>query len=156
MTKIFGDPSSFVDDSVAGFVDLYPHFVQAVPHGVIRSTATPEGKVAVIAGGGSGHYPAFGGYVGPGLADAAVESPSSVDASAGPHDDPTALREDSTAATSPQVACRRRRDHGRRRRRPDLRRHRSRRRRHRGRSAGHRDLGDPSAVHSLSPADLLR
>ncbi|RYG19604.1 D-erythrulose kinase, partial [bacterium] len=72
MTKIFGDPSSFVDDSVAGFVDLYSHFVQPVPHGVIRSTATPDGKVAVIAGGGSGHYPAFAGYVGPGLADAAV------------------------------------------------------------------------------------
>ncbi|GAA0310949.1 dihydroxyacetone kinase family protein [Kineococcus aurantiacus] len=72
MTKIFGDPSEFVDDSVAGFVDLYSHFVQPVPHGVIRSTATPEGKVAVIAGGGSGHYPAFAGYVGPGLADGAV------------------------------------------------------------------------------------
>lgn len=72
MTKIFGDPSSFVDDSVAGFVDLYSHYVQPVPHGVIRSTATPDGKVAVIAGGGSGHYPAFAGYVGPGLADAAV------------------------------------------------------------------------------------
>ncbi|MEZ0493194.1 dihydroxyacetone kinase family protein [Kineococcus sp. TBRC 1896] len=72
MTKIFGDPSKFVDESVAGFVDLYPHFVQPVPHGVIRSTATPEGKVAVVAGGGSGHYPAFAGYVGPGLADGAV------------------------------------------------------------------------------------
>ncbi|WP_432500847.1 dihydroxyacetone kinase family protein [Kineococcus arenarius] len=72
MTKIFGDPASFVDDAMAGFVDLYSQYVQPVPHGVIRSTATPEGKVAVIAGGGSGHYPAFAGYVGPGLADAAV------------------------------------------------------------------------------------
>ena len=72
MTRLFGDPATFVDESVAGFVDLYSHFVQPVPHGVIRSTATPQGKVAVIAGGGSGHYPAFAGYVGPGLADAAV------------------------------------------------------------------------------------
>ncbi len=72
MTKIFGDPAAFVDESVAGFVDLYSHYVQPVPHGVIRSTATPDGKVAVIAGGGSGHYPAFAGYVGPGLADGAV------------------------------------------------------------------------------------
>ena len=72
MTKIFGDPSSFVDDALVGFTDLYAQYVQPVPHGVIRSTATPEGKVAVIAGGGSGHYPAFAGYVGPGLADAAV------------------------------------------------------------------------------------
>ncbi|WP_432489689.1 dihydroxyacetone kinase family protein, partial [Kineococcus sp. SYSU DK018] len=71
-TKIFGDPSSFVDDAMAGFCELYAQYVQPVPHGVIRSTATPEGKVAVVVGGGSGHYPAFAGYVGPGLADAAV------------------------------------------------------------------------------------
>ncbi|WP_432565209.1 dihydroxyacetone kinase family protein [Kineococcus sp. SYSU DK003] len=72
MTKIFGDPATFVDEAVAGFVDLYSQYVQPVPHGVIRSTATPEGKVAVVVGGGSGHYPAFAGYVGPGLADGAV------------------------------------------------------------------------------------
>ncbi|MEZ0166005.1 dihydroxyacetone kinase family protein [Kineococcus sp. LSe6-4] len=72
MTKIFGDPATFVDESVAGFVDVYSRYVQPVPHGVIRSTATPEGKVALVAGGGSGHYPAFAGYVGPGLADGAV------------------------------------------------------------------------------------
>ncbi|WP_432563082.1 dihydroxyacetone kinase family protein [Kineococcus sp. SYSU DK003] len=72
MTHLFGQPETFVDESVAGFVDIYSHFVQPVPHGVIRSTATPQGKVAVIAGGGSGHYPAFAGYVGPGLADGAV------------------------------------------------------------------------------------
>ncbi|WP_432563653.1 dihydroxyacetone kinase family protein [Kineococcus sp. SYSU DK003] len=72
MTKIFGNPATFVDEAVAGFVDLYSQYVQPVPHGVIRSTATPEGKVAVVVGGGSGHYPAFAGYVGPGLADGAV------------------------------------------------------------------------------------
>ncbi|WP_432564882.1 dihydroxyacetone kinase family protein [Kineococcus sp. SYSU DK003] len=72
MTTIFGNPSSFVPDVLAGFTDLYSRYVQPVPHGVIRSTATPEGKVAVVVGGGSGHYPAFAGYVGPGLADAAV------------------------------------------------------------------------------------
>ncbi|MFB9377246.1 dihydroxyacetone kinase family protein [Kineococcus gynurae] len=72
MTRIYGDPSSFVPDALAGFVDLYSHYVQPVPHGVVRSTATPEGKVAVVVGGGSGHYPAFAGYVGPGLADGAV------------------------------------------------------------------------------------
>ncbi len=77
MTKIFGDPANFVDESVAGFVDLYSHYVQPVPHGVIRSTATPEGKVAVIAGGGSGHYPAFAGYVGPGLPTAPCAATSS-------------------------------------------------------------------------------
>ncbi|WP_432498390.1 dihydroxyacetone kinase family protein [Kineococcus gypseus] len=72
MTKIFGDPNSFVADALAGFTDLYSQYVQPVPHGVVRSTATPDGKVAVVVGGGSGHYPAFAGYVGPGLADGAV------------------------------------------------------------------------------------
>ncbi|WP_345711325.1 dihydroxyacetone kinase family protein, partial [Kineococcus glutinatus] len=72
MTRIFGDPSSFVEEALQGFTDIYAHHVQRVPGGVLRSTATPEGKVAVVIGGGSGHYPAFAGYVGPGAADAAV------------------------------------------------------------------------------------
>ncbi|PPK94630.1 dihydroxyacetone kinase [Kineococcus xinjiangensis] len=72
MTRIFGDPSSFVDEALQGFTDIYSTYVQRVPGGVLRSTATPEGKVAVVVGGGSGHYPAFAGYVGPGGADAAV------------------------------------------------------------------------------------
>ncbi|NIZ90920.1 dihydroxyacetone kinase family protein [Kineococcus rubinsiae] len=72
MTRIFGDPSSFVPDALEGFVDLYSSYVQTVPHGVVRSTTSPQGKVAVVVGGGSGHYPAFAGYVGPGLADGAV------------------------------------------------------------------------------------
>lgn len=38
----------------------------------MRSTATPDGKVAVVYGGGSGHYPAFAGWVGVGVADGAV------------------------------------------------------------------------------------
>jgi dihydroxyacetone kinase len=62
----------FVADTVAGFCDLYGPFVQAAPGGVVRSVRTRTGKVGVVVGGGSGHYPAFAGYVGPGLADAAV------------------------------------------------------------------------------------
>ena len=38
----------------------------------MRATATPQGKVALVVGGGSGHYLAFAGFVGPGMADAAV------------------------------------------------------------------------------------
>lgn len=40
--------------------------------GVISRAAPRAGKVAVVIGGGCGHYPAFAGVVGPGLADAAV------------------------------------------------------------------------------------
>jgi dihydroxyacetone kinase len=40
--------------------------------GVVRSTEVPAGQVALVVGGGSGHYPAFAGLVGPGLATASA------------------------------------------------------------------------------------
>lgn len=72
MTHIHDDPESFAPTALAGFCDLHDRLVRPVPDGALRSTATPPGKVALVIGGGSGHYPAFLGYVGPGLADAAV------------------------------------------------------------------------------------
>ncbi|MBB3976636.1 dihydroxyacetone kinase [Rhizobium azooxidifex] len=72
MTTIFDAPEEFATTALAGFAALYSRFVRPVKGGVVRSTGVPEGKVAVVIGGGSGHYPAFAGYVGPGLADAAV------------------------------------------------------------------------------------
>ncbi|HEY5857435.1 MAG TPA: dihydroxyacetone kinase family protein [Aldersonia sp.] len=72
MTRIFGNPSSFVAEALSGFCDLNANYVRPVNGGVVRSSSTPSGKVAVVVGGGSGHYPAFAGYVGSGLADGAV------------------------------------------------------------------------------------
>ena len=72
MTRLFDDPATFSDDALDGFADAYAGFVSRVPGGVIRADAPPAAKVAVVIGGGSGHYPAFCGVVGPGLADAAV------------------------------------------------------------------------------------
>ncbi len=72
MTRIVGDPAEFARDAVAGLCAAHPDLVRAVDGGVVRATATPTGKVAVVLGGGAGHYPAFAGYVGPGLADGAV------------------------------------------------------------------------------------
>ena len=72
MTCIYDDPEVFATTAIAGFSSVYARTVRAVSGGVIRSTATPEGKVALVIGGGSGHFPAFAGFVGPGLADAAV------------------------------------------------------------------------------------
>ncbi|WP_438754168.1 dihydroxyacetone kinase family protein [Pararhizobium sp. O133] len=72
MTKILDAPEEFAATALAGFVSVYGRFVRLVKGGVVRSTAVPKGKVAVVVGGGSGHYPAFAGYVGPGLADAAI------------------------------------------------------------------------------------
>uniref|UniRef100_UPI0028A63F2C dihydroxyacetone kinase subunit DhaK n=1 Tax=Shinella sp. TaxID=1870904 RepID=UPI0028A63F2C len=72
MTKIIDDPETFAASALAGFSRVYGRYVRLVKGGVVRSTGVPQGKVSVIVGGGSGHYPAFAGYVGPGMADAAV------------------------------------------------------------------------------------
>jgi dihydroxyacetone kinase len=83
MTKIVDDPERFASSALVGFSRVYGRYVRLVKGGVVRATAVPRGKVSVIVGGGSGHYPAFAGYVGPGMADAAVAgeifaSPSTV------------------------------------------------------------------------------
>jgi dihydroxyacetone kinase len=72
MTSVLNQSEEFATDALVGFCSVYSRLVRLAPGGVVRATATPPGKVAVVIGGGSGHYPAFAGYVGPGLADAAV------------------------------------------------------------------------------------
>ena len=72
MTTIFDMPEDFAATALAGFADLYSGHVRLVRGGVVRATRVPKGKVSLVVGGGSGHYPAFAGYVGPGMADAAV------------------------------------------------------------------------------------
>lgn len=71
MTKLFNDPAEFAEDQLEGFLDLYSDRLVGVPGGVI-SLPPKEPQVAVIVGGGSGHYPAFAGLVGPGFASGAV------------------------------------------------------------------------------------
>ena len=85
MTLLYDDPHTFTDDMLEGFLDVHRHTVVGVPGGVVRAVETPPGKVAVVVGGGSGHYPAFCGVVGAGFADGAVvgnifTSPSTQDA----------------------------------------------------------------------------
>src|SRR5450755_4476401 len=72
MTHLSNDPKQFAETALRGYCDIHARIVLATPGGVLRATTTPAGKVAVVIGGGSGHYPAFAGYVGAGLADAAV------------------------------------------------------------------------------------
>jgi dihydroxyacetone kinase len=72
MTHLFDDPETFAAQALQGFCDIHARLVRPTPGGVLRASATPRGKVALVIGGGSGHYPAFAGYVGPGFADAAV------------------------------------------------------------------------------------
>ncbi|WP_420369261.1 dihydroxyacetone kinase family protein [Curtobacterium sp. L1-20] len=72
MTRLFNDPADFADEATDGFVAANARWVRKVHGGVARATTSPEGTVAVVIGGGSGHYPAFGGLVGHGLAAGAA------------------------------------------------------------------------------------
>ncbi|MDL5158312.1 dihydroxyacetone kinase family protein [Actinomycetospora termitidis] len=68
------EPTTFKQRWMAGLCAAYSRTVRPAPgaFGVLSNVAPRRGKVAVIIGGGCGHYPAFAGLVGPGLADAAV------------------------------------------------------------------------------------
>jgi dihydroxyacetone kinase len=73
MTTIHDDPDEFAEDQLAGWLALYADRVRGVHGGVVGlPTAGAEPQVAVVVGGGSGHYPAFCGVVGPGFATGAV------------------------------------------------------------------------------------
>ncbi|WP_338597709.1 dihydroxyacetone kinase family protein [Saccharopolyspora sp. SCSIO 74807] len=72
MTRLFNDPGAFAAEMLNGFATAQQHRLRQVSGGVIRRGQTPPGRVAVVIGGGSGHYPAFGGLVGPGLAHGAA------------------------------------------------------------------------------------
>lgn len=72
MKKLINDPFDFVEESLDGFVLAHEHLIRRVgKRAVARIDAPILGKVGVVIGGGSGHLPAFMGYVGPGGADAA-------------------------------------------------------------------------------------
>ena len=72
MTALQSDASTFAADMLTGFEAANSQYVKAVDGGVVRSTVIPDGRVGLVVGGGSGHYPAFAGLVGPGLAAGAV------------------------------------------------------------------------------------
>ncbi len=74
MSRTLTTAETFKSRWVDGLVAAYSRTVRRAPDafGVIARHAPSPGKVAVIIGGGCGHYPAFAGLVGPGLADAAV------------------------------------------------------------------------------------
>ena len=73
MKKIINAVDQVENQMIEGMVKAYPQYVAKLDCGnvVVRSTKK-EGKVALISGGGSGHEPAHGGFVGKGMLDAAV------------------------------------------------------------------------------------
>ena len=79
MQRILNNPDNIVDEMLEGFAAAHPELVRRVvqsednARGVIAAKDAPiAGKVGVVTGGGSGHKPAFIGYVGKNLCDAAA------------------------------------------------------------------------------------
>ncbi len=73
MKKLINDPQDVVRESLAGLARAHADIlrVSTDPVFVVRADAPVNGKVAVISGGGSGHEPMHGGFVGRGMLDAA-------------------------------------------------------------------------------------
>ncbi len=72
MQKLINDPADVVDEALRGMAAAHPEL--RVDHDnriVFRGDAPVQGKVGLVSGGGSGHEPLHGGFVGPGMLDAA-------------------------------------------------------------------------------------
>lgn len=73
MKKFINAATEVEDQMIQGMIKAFPQYVKKLDCGNVVVRATPKvGKVALISGGGSGHEPAHGGYVGEGMLDAAV------------------------------------------------------------------------------------
>ncbi len=74
MTRVFDDAADFRDDAIAGFAAAYARYVEPVPGatGFVRAGGPRADRVSLVVGGGSGHYPSYGGIVGRGLATGCV------------------------------------------------------------------------------------
>src|SRR5947199_2320424 len=73
MKKFLNDPADVVKESLVGLAAAHGDLVRydADAQIVVRADAPVQGKVALISGGGSGHEPLHGGFVGRGMLDAA-------------------------------------------------------------------------------------
>jgi dihydroxyacetone kinase-like protein len=73
MKKLINAPDRVVQDELRGIETAHGDRLRVLyePAVVIRADAPVNGKVGIVSGGGSGHEPMHGGYVGPGMLDAA-------------------------------------------------------------------------------------
>jgi dihydroxyacetone kinase-like protein len=73
MQRILNNPDNIVDDMLKGFVKVHNNIVVSAnnPRVLMRADMPPD-RVGVVTGGGSGHKPAFIGYIGENLCDAAA------------------------------------------------------------------------------------
>ena len=72
MKKLINAPDDVVDEALAGMLAAHPGYLRVEePNIIVRKDAPKAGKVGIISGGGSGHEPMHGGFVGRGMLDAA-------------------------------------------------------------------------------------
>ena len=73
MKKLINEPARVVEEMLRGMELAHGGMLRLLPENgvVLRADAPVQGKVALVSGGGSGHEPTHGGYVGPGMLDAA-------------------------------------------------------------------------------------
>ena len=71
MQRILNDPDHIVEEMLEGFLKSNPHIVALTENPrVVRAVEPPQDRVGIVTGGGSGHKPAFVGYVGKNMVDA--------------------------------------------------------------------------------------
>lgn len=72
MNRIINDPDQVVEQAIEGYLKACPRYLAATDHPrVLKYPAAPlTGKVGIVTGGGSGHEPAFLGYIGKNMLDA--------------------------------------------------------------------------------------
>ena len=72
MKKLINAPEAVVNEALAGMAAAHGDLLRVIePNVVVRVDAPRLGKVGIISGGGSGHEPMHGGFVGRGMLDAA-------------------------------------------------------------------------------------
>jgi dihydroxyacetone kinase-like protein len=72
MKKLINSPESVVTDALAGMAAAHPSLAVDMENRVVARAGAPvAGKVGLVSGGGSGHEPLHGGFVGYGMLDAA-------------------------------------------------------------------------------------
>ena len=73
MKKLINHPEQVVQEALEGIANAHSDLVRVHynPNYIVRADAPVQGKAAVISGGGSGHEPMHGGFVGMGMLDAA-------------------------------------------------------------------------------------
>jgi dihydroxyacetone kinase-like protein len=71
--KLINKPEDVVREELQGIEQAHPDLVRVSydPNYIVRADAPVQGKVALVSGGGSGHEPMHGGFVGVGMLDAA-------------------------------------------------------------------------------------